>query len=89
MHIIMNNKEQIEQIVGRELKDICANCFHTNTCIYHKTAIKRIIQCELYELDNEIKIHEYVKGLCSTCDLSPDCKLAGRQSGIWACNEYK
>lgn len=85
----MGNKSQIEQMVSRELKGICTNCAHTNTCIYYKSATKMIIQCELYEFTGSAMNLEPPKGLCCTCDSSPNCKLVGRLFGVWTCNDYK
>lgn len=89
-YTIMNTKERIEQFIISELKGICTNCLHASNCVYHQTSTKRIIQCELYELDHEITTeHQHAKGLCATCDSSPRCKLIGRKFGVWNCNEYK
>jgi hypothetical protein len=46
----MQLKELIEDLVVREVKGLCATCVHTNDCLFHKTATKKIIQCELFEL---------------------------------------
>jgi hypothetical protein len=81
--------ELIEDLVVREVKGLCVTCVHADGCIYHKTATKKIIQCELFELSLGQSIDSISrKGLCTTCDNASYCKLPGRKEGVWRCNEF-
>lgn len=85
----MQLKELIEDLVVKEVKGLCATCAHAEDCLYRKTATKKIIQCELFELNLEQNIGAVeVMGLCKTCDNAKHCKLAGRTEGVWRCNEF-
>lgn len=85
----MQVKEIIEDIVLREVKPLCVTCRFADDCVYHQTATKVIIQCELFEFDLDQQHDEGGKGLCRTCDNAKHCKLPGRFQGVWHCNEFK
>jgi hypothetical protein len=86
----MQMKEAIEDIVTRELRGLCTTCVHADRCIYHKTATRIIIQCELFQLDPAERIDaNSLQGLCTTCDHASHCRLPGRKYGIWHCNEFR
>lgn len=79
----------IEDIISKELKGLCINCENINTCIYFKTATRKIIQCELFVLDKDQCAETTpLNGLCKTCDHSATCTLPGRKSNVWRCSEY-
>jgi hypothetical protein len=83
-------KDFIEDIVTKELRSLCNNCLHYETCVYRITATKSVIQCELFQLDDEQeKEQRNVGGLCKTCDHAVNCSLPGRRMGTWHCNEFK
>lgn len=85
----MQLKELIEDLVVREVKGLCTTCVHTHDCLFHKTATKKIIQCELFELGFEPPAAEVsATGLCKTCDNAAHCKLSGRKEGVWRCSEF-
>jgi hypothetical protein len=85
----MQVKELIEDVIISEVKGLCGTCAHADNCFYYKTALKAIIQCELFELDNTSRAGlSSPKGLCKTCDLATRCKLPGRVQGLWHCNEF-
>jgi hypothetical protein len=86
----MVTKEYIEDIVSEGLKGLCTKCVHMVRCSYHRQAGKVVIQCELYEMDDETSTSSTpVKGLCKNCDHATRCSLPGRVSGVWHCNEYR
>jgi hypothetical protein len=85
----MQTREFIEQLVVAEMKGLCSGCFHQASCFYRKVATKSVIQCELFEADFDLPYAaEPLKGLCKTCDHASDCKLPGRNGGVWHCNEF-
>jgi hypothetical protein len=86
----MQMKEAIEDIVTRELKELCTACVHADRCSYHKTATKIIIQCELFQLDLvERTSTNSLRGLCTSCDRAFHCNLPGRKHGLWHCDEFR
>jgi hypothetical protein len=90
---IMQIQDWIDEIIVSELKGLCYTCQHVESCAYRKNTTKKIIQCELYELDTDVRYangsyEPDLAGLCKTCDHAPTCALPGRKSGVWHCNEY-
>jgi hypothetical protein len=85
----MQINEIIEDLVTRELKELCIACVHASTCVYHKTATRAVIQCELFETDPQIPDTNSLHGLCITCDHAAHCTLPGRKEGVWRCNEFR
>jgi hypothetical protein len=86
----MQSNEIIEDIVMREFKALCDTCAHQGDCVYHQTSTKAIIQCELFEYEEEQIIGSAAAlGLCITCDLANECTLPGRKVGTWHCNEFR
>ena len=81
----------IEDIVVREFKDLCFTCLHVDSCAYSKMhPDKLVIQCEMFEVDNEsLSGVNSADGLCKTCDLAAHCRLPGRKTGTWHCNEFQ
>jgi hypothetical protein len=87
---LMQTWEVIEDIVLKEVKGLCGTCRHAESCVYHQTAVKKVIQCELFEFDLEQRpTLEAPAGLCKTCDNSHYCKLPGRKNGVWHCNQFQ
>ena len=84
-------REIIEEIVVSEFRGLCSSCIHISTCGYFKkNSHKGIIQCELFEVDEEVALPQNnTNGLCKTCDLEAACKLPGRKMGTWHCNEFQ
>jgi len=86
----MDISEIIENLITREVRGLCMTCVHANACIYHQTATRDIIQCELYQLDVErTTLKDQPQGLCKSCDNAANCKLPGRAGGVWHCNEFE
>jgi hypothetical protein len=86
----MQTNTIIEDMLTRELKSLCGTCVYKNDCIYYRTSTKAIIQCELFELDQEFNIDSSsARGLCATCDHTDHCTLPGRRQGVWRCNEFR
>jgi hypothetical protein len=88
----MYSQELIEVLLEHELKGLCTNCSLASGCTYRKTSPKIIVQCELYQLieDSEsIENKLFQKGLCMNCSRVDSCKLPGKHTGIWHCEEYK
>lgn len=79
----------LEEIVVRELRSLCSNCLYRNTCSYRNTTKKVIIQCELHVLDLDTSDDAQPKGLCKSCDTFNSCKLPGKNTGVWHCQEFK
>jgi hypothetical protein len=86
----MYTEEMLEEIVESEFKGLCMSCSNVNDCHYRRASIKLIIQCELYEMEENKQQHlqPVPKGLCQTCDNVNVCKLPGKPLGVWHCNEY-
>jgi hypothetical protein len=85
----MYAQELLEEIIEKEFRGLCISCAHDDACNYRNATNKHIIQCEMYELDNEANgENEPPRGLCVSCDNAAICKLPGRKSGVWHCNEY-
>lgn len=86
----MQTNTIIEDLIARELRAICGTCIHRDACVYRKTSTRAIIQCELFQLDQEqVPDDPHTKrGLCITCDLADTCTLAGRRQGVWHCREF-
>ena len=84
-------KAIMEEIVVSELRGLCSSCIHLATCCYYKkNSHKVVIQCELFEVDDEVgSPQNNPEGLCKNCDLSAACKLPGRRIGTWHCNEFQ
>jgi hypothetical protein len=87
----MQMNPAIEELIAAELRELCSTCMHAPSCVYHQTSTKAIIQCELFELDAEVKTasHHSPAGLCANCDHASYCKLPGRKVGVWRCNEFR
>ena len=80
----------MEEIVVKEFRSRCVMCLHVATCSYFKKkSDKIIIQCELFEDDDDALTQNPPTGLCKTCDLASDCRLPGRRTGTWHCNEFR
>lgn len=84
-------RDTIEELVLREFRGLCLSCLHVDTCTYHVSAPNRdVIQCELFELDDEPRVEsESASGLCKGCDFAVSCRLPGRRTGTWHCNEFR
>lgn len=82
--------EMVEEIVINEFRGLCTSCVHSNTCYFKKNSHKVVIQCELFEVDQEVALPQNdPNGLCKTCDLAEACRLPGRKMGTWHCNEFQ
>lgn len=83
--------EMIEEILVREFRGLCSSCIHIASCSYFKkNSHKDIIQCELFEVDDEIDLSQNSPGgLCKTCDLRAKCRLPKRKVGTWHCDEFQ
>jgi hypothetical protein len=82
--------QMIEDMVVKEFTGLCATCLHTASCSYFKKSDKAVIQCELFEIDDEaVSISHIPAGLCKTCELASECRLPGRKIGTWHCNEFQ
>lgn len=77
----------VEELVQSELKGLCTNCAHSGDCSYFRNSAKAIIQCEMYTLATPDAVP--MSGLCKTCEHRGFCKLPGRNTGAWHCNDYK
>jgi hypothetical protein len=85
----MELKNTLEELVARELKDLCMSCVHAPDCAYRQAATKAVIQCEMFEYgQKDAQLIPQAQGLCSTCDHSGYCKLPGRIDGVWRCDEF-
>lgn len=84
-------REAIEELILREFRGLCSSCLHVDTCVYHGSEPGRsVIQCELFELNDEPSLEvDSAQGLCKGCDFAPACKLPGRRTGTWHCNEFR
>ena len=84
-------REIIEDMVVREFKGLCSTCLHVDSCAYSKRkSDKIVIQCEMFEVDNDNPSGESTpEGLCKNCDLARFCRLPGRKTGTWHCNEFQ
>jgi len=86
----MQTREVIEEMIVSELKGLCMTCSHAETCVYHKTARKEIIQCELYSPEADHPVDKVsLSGLCRSCDHAESCRLPGKITGVWHCNDYR
>lgn len=86
----MLNNIAIEDLVLKEVKALCTTCYHRHECSFYKTTTKAIIQCELFQLDEDKPFEGSVKrGLCITCDNAVRCSLPGRRTGVWHCDEFE
>jgi hypothetical protein len=77
----------IEEIITREVRGLCTTCIHAETCAYSLSSTKTIIQCELFQLDQAVEVLSS-GGLCKTCDQLSTCRLPGRRTGVWHCDEF-
>lgn len=87
----MDIPELIEHLIQHELKGLCTNCAFVSHCSYRKATDKIIIQCELYQLSPALDAPKPAStqlGLCVNCCNADTCKLPGRHTGIWHCEEY-
>jgi hypothetical protein len=84
----MQAAEVIEGMIISELRGLCTSCAHARTCVYYRSSEKIIIQCELFKLDEGLHDTEVLHGLCTSCDQASHCKLPGRITGVWHCNEF-
>lgn len=85
----MQTNTIIEDLVASELKPLCNTCVHRDECVYYRTSLKAVIQCELFELDQSDVSESYLTiSLCTTCDHAKHCTLPGRKRGVWRCNEF-
>ena len=86
----MDTLAVMEEIIETEFKGLCTSCTHIHDCQYHRATLRLIIQCEMHETDDELQNSNGVlKGLCINCDRALQCKLPGRITGLWHCNEYE
>ena len=77
----MQTRDTIEDLVIRELEKLWTTSVHADAGIDHKT--------ESFDHDQEvIGFENPSRGLCTMCDHAHHCKLAGRQEGVWRCNEF-
>ena len=83
----MEADQLIEEMIDSEVKGLCGNCMHAATCAYFHSTPKTVIQCELFQLDEEGDVH-VLNGLCRTCDQSSTCKLSAKRTGVWHCDEF-
>ena len=88
----MQTQESIELLFQNDLYGLCTNCAKATHCSYLAATEKIIIQCQLYEFnqDNIVSEVEYVqtKGLCMNCAKADFCHLPNRVVGVWHCEEY-
>lgn len=84
-------RTMIEEMVVREFRSLCSTCLHVDSCAYLKRRSgKIVIQCELFEVDDEHSVSQSnPSGLCKSCDLAAGCRLPGRRTGTWHCNEFE
>jgi hypothetical protein len=94
-------KDQINNLLKEELQGLCETCIHQNSCVYSIRSSKRILQCELFEIEKpdanyangkgwgyeELIVNSH-KGLCSNCLNAPHCQLPKAKGGVWHCGEY-
>jgi hypothetical protein len=91
----MPQPELIEVLLASELRSLCVNCAKFSECSYRKKAKKIVIQCELYELTEEVpdshqqETKKQLKGLCVSCCKRDTCCLPDKQAGVWHCEEYE
>jgi hypothetical protein len=81
----------IEEMVVKEFMGLCSTCAHVHSCAYsERRSDKVIIQCEMFEVDHDnLSGEKTPSGLCRTCDLTTVCRLPGRKTGTWHCNEFQ
>ncbi len=65
---------------------ICSNCIHARTCRYALNALRPVQFCDLHEVRDE---PGRFKGLCVDCIKRHQCDLAGTESGVWRCEDYR
>jgi hypothetical protein len=85
------NSQLIEGLLKNELKGLCINCVLVSSCLFRKTTDRIIIQCELFQVDDEADVLHPVsmqKSLCMNCARNNSCQLPGRRTGVWHCEEY-
>jgi len=84
-------REIIEDMVVREFRSLCSTCLHIDSCVYsRRRSDKVIIQCEMFEVDDDnLSGDNTPTGLCKNCDLAANCRLPGRKTGTWHCNEFQ
>lgn len=86
-------QEQIKHLIDLELKGLCTNCALSNDCIYRVDTNKVIVQCGLYQLEEEdtnaSKLISIKRGLCMNCVKVDTCQLPGKKEGIWHCEKYE
>jgi hypothetical protein len=80
--------ESVQHLLEHELQSLCTNCAYFDTCSYRMKASKIIVQCELYELNQELSFPAAVKGLCMNCCKVDSCVKPHSESGVWHCDEY-
>ncbi len=82
---------------------LCSNCNHRQTCCYLERASQPILHCEEFfahtpettrsttqvrtRTDGGGDVDKF-NGLCVNCDFRLDCKNAGKEGGVWHCEEY-
>jgi hypothetical protein len=84
---------------------VCPACRFGTDCIYEAGSLRRILQCEQFELAfpappsaSLAELNPAVEttngarslvGLCSNCDLRDDCLYPKPDGGVWRCEEYR
>ncbi len=85
-------QEKIKHLIELELKGICTNCALSGDCTYRMATSKVIVQCELYQMEEEdasaSKLISTQRGLCMNCVKVDRCQLPEKNEGIWHCEEY-
>jgi hypothetical protein len=89
----MPDQNSIEEIITGELIGLCSTCAHEATCVYRKQSEKKIIQCEMFEIqignDRRTKSNMDIRDLCSSCIKSSGCIYPKAPSGVWRCVAYE
>ena len=89
----MPDQNSIEEIITGELIGLCNTCAHEAICVYRKQSEKKIIQCEMFEIqigsENDTKSNRHVGDLCSNWIKSSDCIYPKAPSGVWRCVAYE
>jgi hypothetical protein len=88
----MHPLETTEGLLLNELRGVCIDCANAGHCSYREATDKIIIQCEMHQLVHEVETFASDKaprGLCINCCKVTSCKLPGRSTVIWHCEEYE
>lgn len=88
----MQAQESVELLFQNDLYGLCSNCAKAAHCSYRTATDKIIIQCKLYEFNEENNVSEVersqARGLCMNCAKADFCHLPDRIIGVWHCEEY-